>query len=478
MAKRAEKWQVITPISDQELETREKERRALQRVKQSMMDLKTSLREMIFAFDILVPVAIEEDFPLMTNGKELYVSASYVADKASSELKKEILHITLHGLLGHFEEEKHLSDSELAWAAMDLKVEKMLRFYRDADQVTPREYLQLKGAFGEKANRIKREPIGMELYYRGKEDPVFRKKVLKNGERARRDDHHAWRMKSIQVGLLMGIDGQQGSAANKEGYGEEWSAAAKAVGELLRQCGNEVGGNGENGYLESVLEKILEKAARENGFGQGGNGSGTGMEVNEKNGYVKDYRDLLSELKMQGITLGEEDIPDTIFYCYGMNLYGNMPLVEPLEEAEKEQLEMVVVAVDTSGSCVESLPEFLRETRGLLEQLSDAAKVKYVWYMECDSSIGMQELYEEGEIKDALRIRHAFTGGGGTDFRPVFQQIREYEEQGGRVSALLYYSDGFGDFPKEIPDYPCYFIQAQQEHNNPDLPEWVERVWF
>lgn len=262
MAKRAEKWQVITPISDQELETREKERRALQRVKQSMMDLKTSLREMIFAFDILVPVAIEEDFPLMTNGKELYVSASYVADKASSELKKEILHITLHGLLGHFEEEKHLSDSELAWAAMDLKVEKMLRFYRDADQVTPREYLQLKGAFGEKANRIKREPIGMELYYRGKEDPVFRKKVLKNGERARRDDHHAWRMKSIQVGLLMGIDGQQGSAANKEGYGEEWSAAAKAVGELLRQCGNEVGGNGENGYLESVLEKMLEKAAR------------------------------------------------------------------------------------------------------------------------------------------------------------------------------------------------------------------------
>ncbi len=45
---------------------------------------------------------------------------------------------------------------------------------------------------------------------------------------------------------------------------------------------------------------------------------------------------------------------DYIFYHYGMEMYGNMPLIEPLETKEVNRIEDFVIAIDTSMSCKEN----------------------------------------------------------------------------------------------------------------------------
>ena len=54
---------------------------------------------------------------------------------------------------------------------------------------------------------------------------------------------------------------------------------------------------------------------------------------------------------------------DYIFYTYGLNTYGNIPLVEPLEYKESEKIHDLAIIVDTSESCSdETLRRFLNET--------------------------------------------------------------------------------------------------------------------
>ena len=86
-------------------------------------------------------------------------------------------------------------------------------------------------------------------------------------------------------------------------------------------------------------------------------------------------------------------------------------------------------------------------------------------------------MYDGGEIERALLGEHSYEGGGGTDFTPVFHRLAEYERRGGRISCLLYYTDGCGIYPEEGVDFPCYFIFSDEyDRFNEWLPEWITGV--
>ena len=428
---------IIIPYVEQD-ELLKRARRILYRC---IYELKEEVRELIFSLAILEPVPIQEKLPLLTNGKELYYSPEYILETKRETIKQEIFHIVLHGLFGHFEEDRHLADTELAWAVMDMQVERMSRFLRREQSVVEAKELN-----------DRRMPIGMELYYRAVKNPRLRDKALKRGRELKRDDHNAWRMEPL---LLLGISG----ASN------EWKEARDA---LL-----DISGNGAADTTGRGVEKLLEKMSK--GFGN--QSAGSTQTVQEQGGRTTDYQALLASLRKLGTTCGEEDVPDLMYYSYGLELYGDMPLVEPLEEGEQPSLDTVVVAVDTSGSCIRELPHFLHETRKLLMQLRTTTKVSRVWYMECDAEIQREEMYDGTEIDRALSGEHSFMGMGGTNFIPVFQKLAEYEEQGGRISCLLYYTDGLGAYPETQADFPCYFIFSDGfEGAGKWMPEWITYV--
>lgn len=404
-------------------------------------ELKEEVRELLFSLEILEPVPIRGNLPLMTDGKQLYYSPEHVLETEREVLKQEIFHIVLHGLFGHFEEDSHLTDTELAWAAMDLQVERMSRFLRRGQTVT-----------GKKSRDDRQGTVGMELYYRAAKNPRLREKVIKSGKQQKRDDHNVWRMKPVL-------------SSGGVGSSNEWKEARDAL------IG--IGGGKVTAGEGSSTERLLEDALK--GIGDRyGNNTHT---VREQSGKTMDYQALFASIRKLGMICGEEDALDLMYYSYGLELYGNMPLVEPLEEGERPSLDTVVIAVDTSGSCVDDLPHFLHETRKLLMQLHMTTKVSRVWYMECDAELQKEVMYDESEIDRALSVEHDFKGGGGTDFTPVFQRLVSYEKKGGRISCLLYYTDGCGTYPKEKADFPCYFIYSDG-FDRPwmRLPEWITGV--
>jgi predicted metal-dependent peptidase len=46
-------------------------------------------------------------------------------------------------------------------------------------------------------------------------------------------------------------------------------------------------------------------------------------------------------------------------------------------------------------------------------------------------------------------------GRGGTDFRPAFDWVRDNASD---ARVLIYLTDGWGEFPKEVPDIPTLWL--------------------
>ena len=63
----------------------------------------------------------------------------------------------------------------------------------------------------------------------------------------------------------------------------------------------------------------------------------------------------------------DPDAFDPVFYTFGLEMYGNMPLIEPLETREVHRIEDFVIVIDTSMSCSgELVLRFLEETCSVL----------------------------------------------------------------------------------------------------------------
>ena len=77
-----------------------------------------------------------------------------------------------------------------------------------------------------------------------------------------------------------------------------------------------------------------------------------------------DYREFLRKFAVfrEELTV-DPDSFDYNFYTYGLSLYGNMPLIEPLETREVKKVSEFVIVIDTSMSCQGDLVKrFLEET--------------------------------------------------------------------------------------------------------------------
>ncbi|MGY2463224.1 vWA domain-containing protein [Vreelandella sulfidaeris] len=113
----------------------------------------------------------------------------------------------------------------------------------------------------------------------------------------------------------------------------------------------------------------------------------------------------------------------------------------------------LMLAIDTSGSTQRQLPLFIAELQALL------TCVEYVeiHLIECDADIQreriinhVQELHEIGSDNgDGLTLR----GGGGTDFRPVFERANDIMSE-----CLLFFTDGFGRTPETVPNFPVLWV--------------------
>lgn len=113
----------------------------------------------------------------------------------------------------------------------------------------------------------------------------------------------------------------------------------------------------------------------------------------------------------------------------------------------------IAEAGDTSGSIGRAeLDSFLGETRGIVE----AAQPQRLTIAWCDGAIASVDEVEDVSDLEHIKCR-GVGGGGGTDFRPVFDWIAEQDE---RPEVLIYFTDGYGTFPNHEPPYPVIWCST------------------
>lgn len=110
----------------------------------------------------------------------------------------------------------------------------------------------------------------------------------------------------------------------------------------------------------------------------------------------------------------------------------------------------IVVALDVSGSIGdEEMQEFLAEIDAIKGQLR--ARISL---LACDAQLaeGSPWIFESWE---EFKLPKTFTGGGGTDFRPVFNWV---EQQDQAPELMVYFTDCIGKFPEFQPDYSVIWL--------------------
>ena len=193
----------------------------------------------------------------------------------------------------------------------------------------------------------------------------------------------------------------------------------------------------------------------------------------------RSYRDFLKKFAVLREELhADPDEFDLNYYSYGLRLYGNLPLIEPVESREVKKIQEFVVVVDTSYSTSGNLVKnFLKETFAVLTQENSFFADCRIRIIQCDENVQMDEEVRSVEELERLLERFTIVGGGGTDFRPAFAYVNDLIEQGvfRNLSGLLYFTDGKGIYPKKKPPYKTAFLYLE-DYEEGLVPPWAIRL--
>lgn len=345
-------------------------------------------------------------------------------DMEAGALAAALMHATAHCLLGHVwaRDVDALSADVAAALLMDQAVPALCPWREDP------LYIRSK-------HRLAGVPLkGVPEAVRA--DPFFRENAGALGALLKVDDHDLWRSDT--------------PFARPGGAGEGWQRLWRRYGDRLegRRAGRNPGS--------------IERPARLDAMPS------------------RSYRSLLERYAVPREEPRED--PDSFeygLYAYGLQRYGNMPLIEPLECRERPCIDELAIVIDTSGSCIEGLTErFLNETRAMLADEGLFARRFNLHILQCDARVQRDDhitcLRDFERYIDGLRI----AGGGGTDFRPAFERIDRLIARGAyrRLPAALFLSDGLGLFPAKAPEYETVFILYGNDGDAVDVPAWARTL--
>ena len=109
-----------------------------------------------------------------------------------------------------------------------------------------------------------------------------------------------------------------------------------------------------------------------------------------------------------------------------------------------------MVAIDSSGSVSDQeMQQFISELDALKGQVNAR-----ITLLACDSELAANGpwLFEPWE---PLALPGEITGGGGTDFNPVFRWLEQSDDH---PDLLIYFTDAQGSFPLREPALPVIWL--------------------
>lgn len=176
------------------------------------------------------------------------------------------------------------------------------------------------------------------------------------------------------------------------------------------------------------------------------------------------------QMDMEGI--------DYIPYLFGLEHYGNMPLVEHMEYSELRKLQELVIAIDTSGSCkTDTVRRFMEEVYSIFRDGENFFRKMNVYILQCDLMVqDAVHISCEKEWKEYM-AHLVIHGRGDTDFQPVFRYVEELrrEKKLKNLKCLMYFTDGDGIYPTEKTDYQTAFVFYHKKSGYQKAPAWAQK---
>ena len=416
-----------------------------------------------------------------------FVLKRYIADK--NQVSRDVLHMIMHCVFRH----AFVGgvDPVLWNIAVDIAAENTISSLGVSCLNTEYSSAQ-KEALKALANEV--EPLSAEAIYRYLKDKnPTTDEMSKLHTLFMCDDHRLW----YNNGGAPGEDSekqQENSERSEDGaeYRNQTAGASESGGED-EETGAEEGTDadegtrqaeqGKKGELEKEWKEVsrsiqmdMETFSKERGETAGE----MALRLKEINRDRYNYAEFLKKFAVPGETMKiNDDEFDYVFYTYGLELFGNMPLIEPLEYKEDSRVREFVIAVDTSGSTANGLVrKFLEKTYGILKSTESFFNRINLHIIQCDSAI--QEhvtITNQSEFDAYINSFHA-RGLGGTDFRPVFREVDRMvaEKEFQRLGGLIYFTDGYGAFPEKKPSYKTAFVFVRNTFDTPAVPAWAMKV--
>ena len=389
----------------------------------------------------LVPLPGEEiTVSSATDGETLYYNASYLATgflKSERFSPRLNLHMVLHCLFRHLA--KRRGRDPVLWdLACDAAVESVIDSLPYAcltQRAAPVRELFLAEC------RREMKVLSAEGIYRmllRERPPEYRVASLQ--QLFAMDDHSLWDLEEKQ---------EQERSERQDHY---WQDAASRSQTAMDSLLSEHGSGGEN-----VIEQ-LSIAARDD----------------------VDYRKFLRRFAApREVLRADPNAFDYIYYTYGLQHYGNMPLIEPPETREEKRIEDFIIAIDTSMSTSGTLVrEFLASTYAILRSSDTFTRKLNVHILQCDDRLRSDQKITSLDELRCYMENFSLSGGSATDFRPVFEYVDKLIASGAfsNLRGLLYFTDGMGIYPEKRPDYETVFVLLDEPPLSVKIPPWAIRV--
>ena len=101
-----------------------------------------------------------------------------------------------------------------------------------------------------------------------------------------------------------------------------------------------------------------------------------------------------------------------------------------------------------------------------------------VHIIQCDAAI-QEDVKITSREKFGRYLKTIWIRGlGGTDFRPVFRRVDQMIAGKGftRLNGLIYFTVGYGVFPRTIAAYKTAFVFIEEGYEIPETPIWAMKL--
>ena len=350
---------------------------------------------------LFAEIEISKQIPTAaTDGRKIFFNEEFLKSLSSPEQNALMLHEVLHMALLHVIRRQN-RDPFIWNIAADIVVNDLI--LRNTSFPLP------KGAIVD--NRFQDKSV--EYIYEA---------LLKS------NDYKGYKLPIADILIPSGIENDDGKGESKlnKNSGIKKSLSEEEIDEI-------------EAFWKDKMEILKNTPEHQLSKNQGSLPAGIGQEISTILEPEVDWRHAL--WKYVGKTPADFDELDRRFIYKG--LYLESLLTEAVE---------VSVCIDTSGSVSdELLKQFAGELKGILRSYPN---VKCSLFFADTGLAGPYEIDRIEQMPKAI-------GRGGTSFIPFFDYLKKNGEENnllGNNKLSIYFTDGYGDFPKQEPNNPTMWL--------------------